>query len=109
MDITISREPRDKAGPDIVDVLLTTEEAAKHRARAEINHNSSSRKSINGNGPKNTLMYPTKLVEVIKKRARYKGILVMYSRSYNRDGNQFTIDSAVTIEAKIPDTRPKVL
>lgn len=109
MNVTIRRQPNDKAGPDIVDILLTTEQAGIVRGTSEINHNESSRKIIKGSGPKNTLMFPTKLVEVIKTRVRYKGILTMYSRSYNRDGTLYTIDSSVTIEAKIPDTRPKVV
>lgn len=64
---------------------------------------------MHGNGPKNNLMFPTELVEVIKKTARYRGILTMYSRSYNRSGSTFTMDSAVAIEVEIPDTRAKVI
>lgn len=107
-NVIVSRDPADTPGPDIVDNLLTTDIAAIARGRAEINHNCSSRKIVSGNGPKNTLMFPTFLTEVIKKTVRYRGILTMYSRSYNRTGKQFTIDSSVTIEVKIPDTRPKV-
>lgn len=103
-----NRPPADKPGPDIVSPLFPNDAVAQERGRAEINHNCSSRKIVNGNGPKNTLMAPTFLVEIIKKNVRYRGILTMYSRSYNKQGSMFTIDSAVSVEAKIPDTRPKV-
>lgn len=108
VNITVSRSPGDKPGPDIVNPLIATDAVARARGRAEINHNGSSRKVVHGNGPKNTLMLPTFLVEIIKKNVRYRGILTMYSRSYNRSGSNFTIDSAVSVEVKIPDTRPKV-
>ncbi len=107
-DITVSRSPGDKPGPDIVETLLSDPIAARERGRADINHFSSSRKIVNAAGPKNTLMTPCVLTEVIKKAVRYRGILTMYSRSYNRSGTVFEIDSAVSIEAQIPDTRPKV-
>jgi len=109
VNIESSRPPADKPGPDVVSPLFSDDAVAKERGRAEINHNCSSRKMVQGNGPKNTLMAPTFLVEIIKKRVRYRGILTMYSRSYNRQGSTFTIDSAVSVEAKIPDTRPKVV
>lgn len=108
MNLTVDREPADKA-TDVVDVLLTSKPAAQHRGTAIINHNDSNRKNITAGGPKNQLMWPCKLVEVIKRRSRYRGILTLYSRSYNRDGKMFTINSDVNVEAKIPDTRPKVI
>lgn len=107
VNVVVSRPPADKPGPDIVDSLITDSNVARERGRAYINHHCSSRKVVSGNGPKNSLMFPTKLTEVIKTAKRYRGILTMYSRSYNRSGNNFTIDSAVTIEVKIPDTRPE--
>lgn len=106
VSIVVQRYPGDTPGPDIVDNILTDEIAARERGRAEINHNCSSRKIVHGNGPKNSLMYPCVLTEVIKKRVRYRGILTMYSRSYNRAGSNFEIDSAMSIEVQIPDTRP---
>ena len=109
VNIIVSRSPGDKVGPDQVDPLIPDEATARVRGRSLINHNGSSRKIVNGNGPKNTLMWPTRLTEVIKKNVRYRGILIMYSRSYNRSGPVFEIDSAVSVEAKIPDTRPRSL
>jgi len=109
MNVTISRPPANKVGEEIVNVLLVTTGAGTQRGKSEINHNESSRKIINASGPKNSLMFPTKLIEIVKRTSKYRGVLTMYSRSYNRDGNEYTINSAVTVEAKIPDTRPEEL
>lgn len=109
VDIIVQRAPADRPGEDIVDVLLSDDGVATERGRANINHEGSSRKMVSASGPKNSLMYPCRLTEVIKKAVRYRGILIMYSRSYNRAQKSFTIDSAVIVEAKIPDTRPKVV
>lgn len=101
MNVIVQRSPADMQGPDIVNVLLVTEASGRARGLAEINHNDTPRKNLAGNGPKNMLMYPCRLVEIIKKGSVKRGILTMYSRSYNKSGNNFTIDSAVTIETQL--------
>lgn len=101
MNIIVERDPADKICPeDIVDPLLVTDGAGRERGRAEINENCSDRKIISANGPKNTLIFPGKLVEVIIKGKSVRGNLMMFSRTYNREGKNFTINSSYEIEVE---------
>lgn len=100
MLVIAKREPGDKQGPDIVGNLLVNDLAGEERGRAEVNLNDSPRKIISANGPKNEVILPTKLVEVIRAGSNQRGISLMYSRSYNISGIVYTIDSSMTIQVK---------
>lgn len=102
MNVTVKRGAGNIPYPqDIVDELLTTEAAGIERGRAEINDNDTSRKIIKANGPKNNFMYPTMLVEVRKGGKTTKGILNMFARTYDKEGNNFTVTSSVEVEVQI--------
>ena len=99
MSTIVFRHPGDNPGPDIVDPLLTTDLARRERGRAEINYHDSDRIILKGNGPKNDLMEPTRLVEATFRDEKVKGILTLYSRSYNlQNKNKFSITSSFEIE-----------
>lgn len=100
MNVIISRGAGDKPGPEIVSDLLTTREICRFRGVSELNYYYTSRKQLNGDGPKIEVMIPTKLVEISGRRGSKRGILKMYSRTYDKEDGKFTINSHMTIEVQ---------
>ncbi len=101
MNITVERGAGDKPYPEsISDDLLVTEEAGRERGVAEINANDSDRRIITADGPKNFFMQPTSLVEIRHKGKTKRGIINMFARVYNKQGNNFTVTSSLEIEVK---------
>lgn len=100
MNIIIERSPGDKPGPSIVDPLLVTEALATERGIAEINYSESNRSMLSGNGPRNFYMEPGSLVQITDGESVTRGIVKMYSRSYNLDSNKFSVTSSMIIETE---------
>lgn len=101
MNIEVYRGAGDNPAPnEIVNENLTTEVIGRFRATAELNENDSSRLHIDAEGPKGTVMLPTKLIEVNSRSEVKRGILNMYSRTYNMSGANYTINSHISVETR---------
>jgi hypothetical protein len=101
MNIEVYRGAGDNPAPqEIVSEFLTTDAVGRFRCTAELNENDSDRKTIDADGPKNSVMTPTKLVRVKNRSEIRSGILNMFARTYQQDGNQYSITSHMTIEIK---------
>jgi hypothetical protein len=100
MNIIVERLPGDKPGPSIVDSLLVTEALATERGVAEINYHESNRSILSGNGPRNFFMEPGSLVQITDGEGVTRGIVKMYSRSYNLESGRFSVTSSMIIETE---------
>ncbi len=101
MNIEVYRGLGDNPDPnEIVNEYLTTEEIGRFRGTAELNENDSSRLHIDAEGPKGSVMLPSKLAEVNSRSEIKRGILTMYARTYNMSNNKYTINSHVSVETR---------
>ena len=101
MNIEVYRGAGDNPAPqEIIDELLTTDDVGRFRLTNELNENDSNRLHIDGDGPKGSVLIPTKLAEVNSRSEIRRGIVTMYARTYHRSGNEYTINSHISIETK---------
>ena len=101
MNIEVYRGAGDNPAPqEIIDELLTTDDVGRFRLTNELNENDSNRKHIDGDGPKGSVLIPTKLAEVNSRTETRRGIVNMYARTYQQNGNEYTINSHISIEIK---------
>jgi hypothetical protein len=95
MERIIQRHPADVEGPDIVDPLLTSEEAIIQRGRAEINENSKSKVDVSCNLiPGVGYIEPGTIVEVSDMElGKVRGMATSYSfsGSISKDSFDFSV------------------
>lgn len=103
MRIEVVRHPGDRRGPDIVDALLTTEQAGIERGRQEIDRNCSNRMIENGNCPQLDYMATGSLVSVTNARGSYRGKLKSWALTIDIDqeGREFSVATSITIEREM--------
>ena len=104
MKILVTRPPADNQGPDIVDALLTSDQAGISRGRREIDYNGSNRSQERGNCPLLPYMPTGSLINVTEAGGSYRGKLQSYSITIDigDDGREFTASTAISIEREAP-------
>jgi hypothetical protein len=101
MNIEVYRGAGDNPAPqEIVNEYLTTETIGRFRCVAELNENDSKRMHIDADGPKGSVLVPTKLAEVDSRSEIRRGIVNMYARTYDISDNTYTINSHISIETR---------
>ena len=101
MRVEVYRGAGDNPAPnEIVNEHLTTDVIGRFRATAELNENDSSRLHIDCEGPKGTVLLPSKLAEINSRSEIKRGIVNMYARTYNQNGNQYVINSHISVETR---------
>ena len=101
MNIEVYRGTGDNPAPqEIVSEALQTDEIGRFRCVRELNDNDSDRKMLDADGPKGSVLTPTKLARVTSRSETKTGIVKMYARTYEQTGNKYTITSHMTIETK---------
>ena len=100
MRITVQRQPADRQGSDIVDELLTSDQAGVARGRREIDYNCSSRDLVACSCPAHSVMPTGSLVGVTETHQRWRGMIRYWSLTLTIDdtGQRFTADTSLTIE-----------
>lgn len=103
MKIEVTRQPADRQGPDIVDAMLTTEQAGVERGRQEIDKHSTNRVIERGNCPQLDYMATGSLVNVTHARGSYRGKLKSWAMTIDisQDGRDFSISTAISIEREM--------
>ena len=105
MQITVSRQPADRQGPDIVDELLTTDQVGIARGRREIDYNCSSRTEKACQCPKHDYMPTGSLTKVTESSGKWPGLVRYWSLTLTVDdnGSRFTADTRLSIEREARD------
>lgn len=100
MQITVQRQPADRQGPDIVDELLTSDQAGVARGRREIDAACSDRDQVACQCPAHSFMPTGSLVDVIETHQRWRGMIRYWSLTLTIDdsGQRFTADTRLTVE-----------
>jgi len=103
MRITVQRQPADFQGPDILDELLTTDQAGVARARREIDYNGTDRDLIACQCPAHTYMPTGSLASITESHRRWPGIIRYWSLTLTVDdsGERFTADTRLTVEKEL--------
>ena len=103
MKIEVTRPPADRQGPDIVDILLTTEPAALERGRQDIDRTSTNRLSERGTCPQLPAMATGSLLNVTTNRGAWRGKMTFYALTIDigEDGREFTATTSVAIEREM--------
>jgi hypothetical protein len=96
--VTVQRSPGDKPGPDIIDPLLTADQAAVERGRNEIDGACSSRSIFTCTGPHRRFVLPGTIVEYQGSRETWRGMVRRCAITITRDGNTFYATRALEIE-----------
>lgn len=100
MQITVTRAPGDRPGPDIIDPLLTTEPVAVERGRREIDYHYSSRTIEQCQCPKHDYLATGSLALVTESAKQWRGVIRYFSLTLTIDdsGERFTADTGLHIE-----------
>lgn len=103
MKIEVTRAPADRQGQDIVDALLTTEQAGIERGRQEIDRHSTNRMIERGTCPQLPHMATGILVNVTTARGSYRGQLTSWALTIDisEDGREFSATTAISIEREM--------
>lgn len=98
----VQRDPANKRGDDITEILLTTLEAQISRGRADINSNCSNRRIVDCNIVPVGFVTPTSTVQVTDiEIGVVHGVVDKFSLQFSIDGDSVTIDSAITYEGEV--------
>lgn len=100
MQITVSRPPADRQGPDIIDELLTSDQVAIARGRREVDYNSTDRIEESCQCPKHAYMPAGSLARVTEASGQWPGKVRYWSLTLTIDesGERYTADTRLTIE-----------
>lgn len=100
MQILVQRPPGNRQGPDIMDDLLTTDQAGISRARREIDYHSTNRDLVACQCPAHTYMPTGSIAGVTETHQRWPGMIRYWSLTLTIDdtGERFTADTRLTIE-----------
>ena len=100
MQITVSRLPADRQGPDIVDALLTDDRVGVARGRREIDYNCSFRTEEACQCPKHDYIPTGALALITEAAERWPGMVRYWSLTLTIDdaGTRFTADTRLSIE-----------
>jgi len=100
MQITVTRPPGNRQGPDIVDELLTSDPAGLARGRREIDHSVTSRTMEACQCPKHDHIETGSLVRITEAAERWSGLVRYWSLTLTVDdtGDRFTADTRLTVE-----------
>lgn len=99
ISVQVVRGAGDKAGTDIADSLLTTNEAARERGRVEIDSACSNRQSVTITGPLLQYIQPGALVAVLETEVeQYNAQVTGWDLRITRDGTSIEADQTVTVE-----------
>lgn len=100
MRITVQRQPADRQGPDIVDEMLTSDQAGVARGRNFIDKNGSDRDLVACQCPAHAYMPTGSLIGVTESHARWPGMLRYWSLTLTVDdtGQRFTADTRISVE-----------
>jgi hypothetical protein len=100
MQITVTRSPANRQGPDIVDELLTDRRVAIARGRREVDYNSTGRTNESCQCPQHDYIATGTLTGVTEAAERWRGIVRYWSLTLTVDdtGERFTADTRLSIE-----------
>jgi len=103
MRITAQRQPADFQGPDIVDELLTTDQAGVARGDRELDYHCSDRDPVACQCPAHSFIPTGSLASVMETHRRWVGMVRYWSLTLtlDTDGRGFTADTRLTIEKEV--------
>lgn len=103
MKILVTRQPGSKQGPDIVDPLLTTDQAGVARGTREIDYHGSNRSIERGNCPLLPYIPTGATISVTEQDGAYRGKLTGYALTVDigEDGRDFSVTTAISIEREM--------
>lgn len=105
IEITVSRYPADKQGPDIVDPLITSKAGAEARGQGEIDANGYNILLVSGNGPlRDNHIEPGALVESMDlEQQAWRGQVERSAIVITRTKESFSATMAMEIERRSED------
>lgn len=100
MQITVTRAPANRQGPDIVDELLTDSRVGIARGGREVDYNCTSRTNESCQCPQHDFIETGTLVGVTEAAERWPGVVRYWSLTLTVDdtGERFTADTRLSIE-----------
>ena len=103
MRIQVARPQGNNQGPDIVESLLTTEQAGIARGTREIDYHCSNRSVERGNCTLLPYMPVGKLMNVTEESGQYRGKLKLYAITIDisENGRQFSATTSIAIEREM--------
>jgi hypothetical protein len=101
ISILAQRPPADTPGQDIVEPLLTAEQAAVERARIEIDRECTNRAIHTCTGPLRQFVAPGTLVEYQGRRQVWRGLVRRCALTLTRDDDAFSADIGLEVEREL--------
>lgn len=101
MQITVTRSPANLQGNDIIDPLLTSDQAAVERGRREIDASyPADREVVSCQCPKHDYIETGSLASVMEAHRRYASMVRYWSLTLTIDetGSRFTADTRLSLE-----------
>ena len=100
MQITVSRSPANRQGPDIIDEMLTSDLVGVARGRREVDYNSTGRVDESCQCPAHDYIPTGSLVRITEAAEQWAGLVRYWSLTLTVDdtGDRFTADTRLSIE-----------